>query len=1137
MTNFFGGGGRQTDTTPPATQLRVQTAVQGTPIPIGWGANRIAPNLIYYADFIATQVQQSSGGGKGSGTGGGGKGGGGSTQTNYTATVVCGLCEGPILGVGTQAGSTLAVSGGSPASQTNNLFFNGYFNPTVQAQAHTTILQLLTSTNPNPVGNGVWVSGNISSLAALNFALFTGSYTQTAWGFITTNHPNDARAYRGIAYVAAAPFNLSTSPELPSLNFEVLFGFFEPSNTTLDANPRDIVVDFLTNNKYGLQFPSSRIGDTNLVTLYNYCQAVGIWMSPILITQQDAASFMQDVLYGCVAEAVWSGGQLKIVPYYDASAAANGATFTPNLSPIYDLTDDDFLAGANSSYQSPVIVSIKAVADIYNDVKIQYLDRNFNYAGAAGTTPDYNPTVVEVKDDASIQQYSLRARDTKQLSLFCYGPAAQQCALLQLGREQVITTYQVELGAKFVLLEPMDLVTITDPVLGLNRKLVRIKEITENQDYTLTLTCEDMLIGSASAPLFGAQAGSGFVLNSNIDPGLTLQPFFFEPTDQLAGGLEVWMAVTGVNLQTWGGANVYVSYDGVNYQFSGQQLGPARMGVTTAILPAVLQATTPTTIDTSSTLSVDLAESGSQLMSATQADLLGFATLCYVGGEFLAYRDATPTGANSYNLTTLNRAGYGTTPQVVPAGSTLVRIDAGVFRIPFTPDRIGQTLFIKLVNFNHYGAGPQTQASVSPYAYTILGTALTSPLPDVQNFTTNYQSNITLFAWDEIVDFRNPIDYEIRKGQDWESALIIGRYLHPNVPAIGLTPQPTAYLIKAHCQPLPGLDVYSADAAAIEIAGAVIPLNIVKSWDEFSISTGVLPGTFSGNAYDNGGVIETFGSGDFYAVPDIYTLIDWYNFQFGATTSDVYAIPDVYLVSDFYFFSSSNVVFGTYTAPTSHVIDVGRSVGCLIDATWTAEGFPSSQNIFDWTDIFSITDIFGSASNAFIKAWPNINVSSDGVFDGDVFAIVDVYSVQDIWASSSTSTGWQKYRAGFYIGKAFWMQMYVESDDPNTIASVSAFSYAVHIPTRIDHYIGESITAGGITITFTPDGSLTAAAFNGGPGGGPSVPGLPVWQATITNEQAGDILMVSSLSLSSAFVKVTNGVDVTRTVNIEFAGY
>src|SRR5258708_32190592 len=106
MTSFSGGGGRRPDRPPPATQLRVQTAVQGTPIPIGWGANRLAPNLIYYNDFKATEVQQSSGGGKGSGSGGGGKGGGGSTQTNYAATVVCGLCEWPIIGVGTQPGSS-----------------------------------------------------------------------------------------------------------------------------------------------------------------------------------------------------------------------------------------------------------------------------------------------------------------------------------------------------------------------------------------------------------------------------------------------------------------------------------------------------------------------------------------------------------------------------------------------------------------------------------------------------------------------------------------------------------------------------------------------------------------------------------------------------------------------------------------------------------------------------------------------------------------------------------------------------------------------------------------------------------------------------------------------------------------------
>ena len=505
MTNFLSGiFGRKTNPVAPATQLRVQTSVQGTPIPIGWGMARLAPNLLYYNDFTSTQVQQTpAGGGKGTAGGGGGKFGGGGTQTQYTATLIVGVSEGPVAG----------------------LF-------------------------------SVWSSGNISSLAQLNFAFFNGSYTQTPWPFLVAKHPADARAYRGVFYLASPLFNLGQSPQLPALNFEVIFGFGEPSKTTTDANPRDIIVDFLTNPNYGLQFPASRIGDNNLNTLWNYCQGVGIWMSPVLATQKAANAFLQDILYGCVAEAVWSGGQLKVVPYYDGGAVNNGGNYQPNLTPIYDLTDDNFMPGSNNNYQTPIIVMQKALMDRYNSVKVQYLERGWNYYSNPTGNPTYNPTIIEVKDDASIQTYTLRTKDTKQLDLFCYGPSAQVCANLQLGREQVVTTYQFSLGAQFVLLEPMDLVTLTDAALGLNRKLVRIKEITENQDYTLTFLAEDMLIGSASPPLYGAQANTGFILNSNVDPGLTLPPFFFEPTDQLAGGLEVMMAVAPVSLATWGGCNV-----------------------------------------------------------------------------------------------------------------------------------------------------------------------------------------------------------------------------------------------------------------------------------------------------------------------------------------------------------------------------------------------------------------------------------------------------------------------------------------------------------------------------------------------------------------------------------------------------
>src|SRR5882672_9074460 len=509
MTSLFGGSPRASTPNPPATSLRVQTSVQGTPIPVGWGTGRLAGNLIYYADFRSIQVQQAQqGGGKGTGGGGSGKQGGGQEQTVYYTTVMMGLCEGPIVGVGT-----------------------------------------------------VWNSKNITSLGALNFSLFTGSYAQTAWGYVVSAHPGDARANRGIAYIAAAPFNLGASPDLPALNIEVKFGFFAPG-APQDANAKDIIVDSATNDKYGIGFPLDRFGDGDLygvpdiyaltdwygvvlTPLYAYGQAAGIWMSPVLTQQKAYSAFLSDILYGLVAEAVWSGGKLKVVPYYDSTISGNGYTYVPNLSPLFDLADDDFLPSGNS-YESPVVVRLKQTADTYNKVTVKY----------PGRANAYNPTVAEAKDDASIQDIGLRSRDPKQVDVFALDSSATTCSHLQLGREQVKATFEFTLVHKYVLLEPMDLVTVTDPAMRLSRKLVRIKEITENpDDASFSMIAEDMLVGSASPPLYGVQVNTGFVPDYNADPGVTNTPFFFEPSDPLTGpgskGLEVWAGITGVNPAAW----------------------------------------------------------------------------------------------------------------------------------------------------------------------------------------------------------------------------------------------------------------------------------------------------------------------------------------------------------------------------------------------------------------------------------------------------------------------------------------------------------------------------------------------------------------------------------------------------------
>src|SRR5258708_1305145 len=88
MGGLFGGANAKQPTA--VGSLQFQTAQQGGVVPLVWGTTRVAPNLIEYDDFHATKA---SGSGKGKG-GGAGKGGG--TQYNYSASIVFGLCQGPI---------------------------------------------------------------------------------------------------------------------------------------------------------------------------------------------------------------------------------------------------------------------------------------------------------------------------------------------------------------------------------------------------------------------------------------------------------------------------------------------------------------------------------------------------------------------------------------------------------------------------------------------------------------------------------------------------------------------------------------------------------------------------------------------------------------------------------------------------------------------------------------------------------------------------------------------------------------------------------------------------------------------------------------------------------------------------------
>lgn len=81
--------------------------------------------------------------------------------------------------------------------------------------------------------------------------------------------------------------------------------------------------------------------------------------------------------------------------------------------------------------------------------------------------------------------------------------------LLLQRRLYVRNEYEFELGWKYCRLEPMDIVTITDESLGLNQFLVRITRVEEDEEGVLSITAEELAVGSRSAVEYDLQSSNG----------------------------------------------------------------------------------------------------------------------------------------------------------------------------------------------------------------------------------------------------------------------------------------------------------------------------------------------------------------------------------------------------------------------------------------------------------------------------------------------------------------------------------------------------------------------------------------------------------------------------------------------------
>lgn len=781
MTSLFRPKGQSVSSSAPIiTSLRVQTAALGRPIPRGYGKGRVSANVIWYGDLAAIAHTTTTT------TGGKGGGGGGNTTSEttytYTAATLLAMGRGPIAGV-----------------------------------------------------SRVWQDKQKTSLAALGLSLYLGDASQTAFPHLVTNHPSEALAYRGVAYVAHAALDLGENASLANHNFEVAWALQRGSTgQTPKAFTANAATDELTASAHGyttgqivrvssagtLPAPLAAGADYYVVSPAANTLKVAIEPNGTPVDLTDTGSGVHS-LVRWIADA-------------DPRDVVNDLLLAAGVDParIGDLSAFSNYCVANGIFISPVyteqrptselvkeIAAIGNAEPVYSEDKIKLVP----YSDAAATgngvtfTPNTTPVFefddndfltdgdeppVEIDDDEPSEAYNVikakfhnRERDYNE-------------DVVEAQDDDHIALY----GRK-VMDEPIELYGISDPAVArfvvqiiLQNKLYfrcgyRFRlppgkaDLLEPMDF---IAITDARLGLSAFPVRitkieenDGEKQEGFAFHVREFPaGVSSSAIY--PAQLGAGFAADFNAAPG-NTGTPAifdapadlapsGYEAWVAASGASALWGGCQVwvatdsgGPFKQVglISGRSRHGVLSASFPVGSDPDvvNTCQVDLTVARGDLTGGTQADADAENTLSHINGELIAFQDATLTAPYSYDLETYVRRGL---------RGTLIKTHA--INTPFV--RCDQAIFRYA-----YDPGLVGQAIyVKLPAFNVFGGgqqslaeasvhsfAIQGPIgapATVTGFSAQIDAGVIKLAWSPVPA---GFDYEIRVGASFDTGAVVQR--------------------------------------------------------------------------------------------------------------------------------------------------------------------------------------------------------------------------------------------------------------------------------------------------------------------------------------------------------------------------
>ena len=578
----------------------------------------------------------------------------------------------------------------------------------------------------------VWKNKDIYNYPSdeIGMTLYYGTNEQQPWPYVVGKHPEKALPYKGLAYMAGV-IDLGSNASLPNFNFEVK-GKLTEGGDGVDVNPADYILYIL--NKIGM-------GDVKISGIENYrryCAAADLLISTPMDESKSrtAREIVNEIATITNAFMFWSNDQFKIVPLADRAIGS----WEPNRTIMYDLTPDDFLPQSNGAC---VTYARKDSSEIYNRFTVEFINR------ANG----YEKESVSYVDSDDLKEYGLRqASTTKALYIYTKKRAVFLAEELARKNKYERNQYTFKLDWAFCRLEVGDLVTLTDPSIGLNKQVALIDSVTEDAQGLLTFTAISRAGGDHDAAIYDVHDTERPFVDFSPEPGDVDIPVIFQPPTELtSNGNELWIGAKGKS-KNWGGCNVWVSDDNQHYSEVGKITNSARLGSLAAAVNV-------------SADEIEVAVNG-MLLSGTEQDAQRANTLCWLDGECLSYTTATMLQNGNYKLSGLIRGQYNTTAAAHTAGAKFVRCDETLLKSPLKKDDVGKKLWIKFTSYNIFGAREQSLADVEPYEYTILPYYI-PPVLSVTAHNRYRELQDGVSRYDIVVDWTPPDFANYLQGDVW----------------------------------------------------------------------------------------------------------------------------------------------------------------------------------------------------------------------------------------------------------------------------------------------------------------------------------------------------------------------------------